>query len=231
MLLTLPWLANFLLESLCYWWLWEVRREDGEMRGLPSTWGCPEPPQQALTCLCPQQHLHLLACRVWRNMGKSYEVEGADLKMTEVFWFCGLAWGMWNFRGQGSNPSHSRDNAGSLTCWAARELLKMTEVDSLEEEESSSSAPTPHPPFQAPSEVSRSGAGYASNRVFVICSLYLFLLRCPLLFKFYQDDIPGVPYLVFAGGLEQEFSKLHCVGNPWQATECRRSSPTPRGRI
>ena len=29
---------------------------------------------------------------------------------------------MWNFPGQGSNPSHSSNNARYLTCWATREL-------------------------------------------------------------------------------------------------------------
>lgn len=49
------------------------------------------------------------------------------------------------------------------------------------------------------------------------------------MFKFYQDtgSIPCIHYLVFAGGLEQEFSKWGCTGNPWQAIKCATPSPHP----
>lgn len=49
------------------------------------------------------------------------------------------------------------------------------------------------------------------------------------MFKFYQDtgSIPCIHYLVFAGGLEQEFSKWGCTGNPWQAIKCATPSPQP----
>ena len=78
----------------------------------------------------------------------SREVGGiVTLHLLSVFWFSSLQkyflWGltarvcimmilgvggeghthdMWNFPGQGSNPSHSSNNARYLTCWATREL-------------------------------------------------------------------------------------------------------------
>ena len=36
------------------------------------------------------------------------------------FYFIGHIHGWWKFPGQGLNPHHSSDNAGSLTCWATR---------------------------------------------------------------------------------------------------------------
>ena len=48
-----------------------------------------------------------------------------------MFFFFGHAWGRWKFPDQGwnpchsSNPTHCSDNAGSLTCWATRELQQL----------------------------------------------------------------------------------------------------------
>lgn len=38
-----------------------------------------------------------------------------------LFFFLGLALGMWKFPGQGPNPRHSGDNTGSLTCGSLKQ--------------------------------------------------------------------------------------------------------------
>ena len=43
-----------------------------------------------------------------------------------LFLLFGHAHGMQKYPGQGSNPCHSSNNAGYLTCWATRELHKLT---------------------------------------------------------------------------------------------------------
>ena len=52
-------------------------------------------------------------------------MQGRDYCPICFFFFLnvGHTQGMWKFQGQGSNPCHSSDNAGSLAHWASRELL------------------------------------------------------------------------------------------------------------
>ena len=69
------------------------------------------------TTNCPFYKCHIRECR--RKSPLTLFVSA--LQKIFLFFF-GHAHSMWKFSSQGSNPHHSSDKAGSLTCWSTREL-------------------------------------------------------------------------------------------------------------